>query len=160
MKLTTLADAPILIPNQGHENFTQTDEYIPKGTEVEGEIKIVAGKRRGEPFKYKLFLTDKKFIHLDKVQPMKNVEVTLGAEGGKDSTMVAIPQRSGLNLDPITIATIAVVAGGTYWYGNSKGYSMKHKLVLSGVAIIAGYFAGQGVNQLIGKNKITVLKSK
>ncbi len=161
LELTTLADAPLLIPNPSHKNFTQTDEYIPKGTKVKGEIKTIKGLRRGQPFNYKLFLTDNKFIHLNKVQPnMKDVEVTLGADGIQDQTTVSIPQKKALNLDAITIGTMLVIAGGAYWYGNSKKYSMKHKLIISGLAAVAGYFAGQGVNKIIGKNKITVLKTK
>lgn len=159
-ELTILEDAPILIPNKSHKNFTQTEEYIPKGTKVNGQIVTIKGFRKGQSFDYKLFLTENKLIYLNKVQPMKDVEVNLGADGIQEQTTVSIPQRNGLNLDPITIGSILVFAGAAYWYGNSKNFAMHHKLMLTGGAAIAGYFAGQLGDHLLGKNKVTVVKSK
>jgi len=78
MRATIIEDATTLIPNKDHRNFTETGVLIPKGTEVEGEIKNISGLRRGKPFVYRLFLTNKKqFIFLNKIKPnMEATEVT------------------------------------------------------------------------------------
>ena len=53
----TIEDAPVLIPNEDHQNFTQGKDVIKKNTQVSGDVQIVSGLRRGEPFTYRLFLT-------------------------------------------------------------------------------------------------------
>jgi hypothetical protein len=82
MQVQTIENANILKPNPDHKNFVETGEVIPKGTLLEGNEKYISGLRRGEAFTYKLFITkDKKIIYFNKIQPMANVEVTLGADG-------------------------------------------------------------------------------
>ena len=158
----TIEDAPILIPNKGHRNFTKTEEYIPKGTKIKGDVKIISGKRRGEDFDYRMFATDNnKLIYLDKIKPMENqkdTEVTLGADGATQGAVVTIPQKSGFNLDAITIGTMIVAAGGTYWYAKHKKFKTHHALMMTGVALVAGYFGGQAIQQVTGKNKVVIAK--
>ena len=69
MLYVTIEDAPILIPNKEHSNFTQSNAVIDKGTLIEGNELFINGKRRGEDFTYKLFRTkDNNLIHLKKIQ--------------------------------------------------------------------------------------------
>ena len=51
-------DTKTLIPNKEHKNFTETNTIIPKGTIVEGEMKSIQGKRKGEDFLYRVFFTN------------------------------------------------------------------------------------------------------
>jgi len=60
MRAILTQDANILIPNQEHLNFTESGDVLPKGTIVFGEEKLVEGKRRGEKFTFRLFLTNNK----------------------------------------------------------------------------------------------------
>ena len=57
-QVEVIKDADILIPNKTHENFTATDEIIPRGEKLKGIEKLIEGKRRGKPYTYKLFITD------------------------------------------------------------------------------------------------------
>ena len=67
MTAEVIEDAPVLVPNKEHANFTRTEIVIPAGTKIEGEVKIIKGKRRGEPFTYRLFCTnDNQYIYLKK----------------------------------------------------------------------------------------------
>ena len=65
MKTVTLVnDAPVLIPNKAHSNFTKSDEILKKGSIVKGDEIFINGKRRGEDFTYRLFrTTDGKLIY-------------------------------------------------------------------------------------------------
>ena len=57
VKGTITENTMTLIPNLEHKNFTETDTIIPKGTTVEGELKEIKGKRRGDDFVYRVFVT-------------------------------------------------------------------------------------------------------
>lgn len=152
-ELTVLSDAQVLMPNQSHQNFTQTEEIIPAGTKVKGSEKIIKGKRRGEPFEYKLFFTDtNKIIYLNKVKPMENkvTEVKLGA----DATVVKIPTANHFSKN--TLISVAVVGGGAFAFCKHKKYEMKKTAIITISAIIAGYFLGQ----YIDKKGITIKKTK
>ena len=78
MKAITVADAPILIPNLEHKNFTDSGEVIEENTIVNGNAKNIEGLRKGKPFTYKLFVTDKnQLIHLNKIKTMETTEKSL-----------------------------------------------------------------------------------
>ena len=57
MLVEIIEDAPILLPNKEHKNFTKSESILPKGTLVEGDFKNVSGLRRGNPFNYRVFTT-------------------------------------------------------------------------------------------------------
>ena len=46
MKVEIIEDANVLIPNKEHENFTEGKEVLKRGTIINGEAKLIKGKRR------------------------------------------------------------------------------------------------------------------
>ena len=52
-------NAKVLVPNKEHKNFTETSEELPIGTILNGEFKSIKGLRRGKPFSYRVFITEK-----------------------------------------------------------------------------------------------------
>ena len=88
MEVTVIRDSKYLIPNQEHQNFTESNDIVGEGNILKGNYANIEGLRRGEPFTYKLFVTeDKRILYRNNVQPMEN-EVTLGADSQRSSTVV------------------------------------------------------------------------
>ena len=88
MKVVTIQDTNILTPNKEHQNFVFTGIVIPSGTILYGTNKIISGLRRGKPFAYKLFVTDKnQIIYQNTIKPMETTEVTLGADASQTPTI-------------------------------------------------------------------------
>ncbi len=119
MKAVLTEDAHILIPNPTHKNFTRTNEILPKGNVVTGEIKIVQGLKKGEPFNYRLFYTDKnKIIYVKNIKPMETTEVKLGADSTKQPAgdKITFPSTSNFGKRPI----IGVLLGAGLGYGAAK----------------------------------------
>ncbi len=159
MKATVIEDAPVLIPNNGHKNFTRSDEVIKQGTAVQGTIKVIRGVRRGEPFDYKLFHvqgtspTEKgKLIYLKKIKPMNATEVKLGADSSKSATTISLPSVSNLGWRPV----VCTLAGGglAYWYAKKHG---KHKHAFAIVGGVVGFIAGKYWQS---HNKVIIQPSK
>lgn len=130
-------DAPILIPNNDHKNFTATDEIIPKGTEVEGKYKNVNGLRRGEPFTYKLFVTkENNIIYQNKIEPMAT-QVYLNADAQVTPTVVKVEKK--------LITTTTIIGGivgamvGNYY---SKTQGGNRNVYMVGGAVI-GFFVAR-----------------
>lgn len=144
MEVQTIKHATILIPNKEHANFTETDSVIKAGTILFGEPMTIKGKRRGEDFEYKLFKTqDNKFIHLNKIQPMKTTEVTLGADAKQSPTLIDIPATKKMFTKNVIIATL-VGAGAGYYYSAKVKKLDKKKIVMYSVGgAIAGFLAGK-----------------
>lgn len=88
MKAVVINHTKILKANPDHQNFQETDQIIPEGTVVEGKLQKVSGLRRGQPFVYRVFITNKGHILFEnQVKPeMANVEVLLNADGKKETT--------------------------------------------------------------------------
>ncbi|HRH53153.1 MAG TPA: glycine zipper 2TM domain-containing protein [Chitinophagales bacterium] len=157
MHVELIDDTPVLVPNKEHQNFTRTATILPKGLLLEGEPITVSGKRRGEPFDYKLFYTkDYKFIHIKKTNPVKNIsntrEVYLGADNKQSATVVDLPSRN-LFTTYTVVGAVAGAAIGNYIAkkrGGNKNYYM-----LAGA--VAGFFAGRYAQ---GNRNIFVKKSK
>lgn len=119
MKAVVAEDAHILIPNPTHKNFTRTNEILPKGNYVEGEVKIVEGLKRGQPFNYRLFYTDKnQIIYVKNIKPMETTEVKLGVDATKQpkGDVLTFPSTSNLGPRPI----IGVLAGAAVGYAAAK----------------------------------------
>jgi hypothetical protein len=150
MKAKVIADATILINNQEHKNFVETDKQIPKGTILEGERINIIGKRKGKEFTYRLFQDkDGILIYEKNIQPM---EVNLNANGEADTRVVNFPSVKN---DTRTHAIISV-ASGILAYGIAKkmGKTGKQSLIIGGVSALLGY----GIATQITKNqKITIL---
>ena len=97
MIVKLVKDANVLIPNTSHKNFTCGNEVIKKDTILEGSEKQIKGKRRGEDFVYKVFVTNKnQIIFLNTIQPMNKTEVTFGADSKVDKTIIKIPEKEKL----------------------------------------------------------------
>lgn len=150
-----IEDAPVLIPNKDHQNFTATSEIIKKGTEVSGNPKLINGLRRGEPFQYKLFLTtDNKLIHLKKIKTMgNNTEVKLGADSSTTPTVVNLKQSMLAKTD------IAYAIGGAaLLFGYAKLYKkheMRKSLIFAAIGAVAGFVVGKVI-----AHTATIKKSK
>jgi hypothetical protein len=159
MHVELIDDTPVLVPNKEHQNFTRTATILPKGLLLEGEPITVSGKRRGEPFDYKLFYTkDNKFIHIKKTNTVRNTkvsdkrEVYLGADSAQSATVVDVPPRNLFTAYTVA-GTIAGAAIGHYIAkkrgGNKHYYSL--------IGAVAGFFAGRYAQ---GKRNVFVKKSK
>ncbi|MES2287568.1 MAG: glycine zipper 2TM domain-containing protein [Bacteroidota bacterium] len=119
MKAVLVEDSQILIPNPTHKNFTRTNEILPKGNVVEGEIKVVEGLKKGEPFNYRLFFTNKnQIIYVKNIKPMETTEVKLGADGNSNpkGDVLTFPSTSNLGPRPI----IGTLAGAALGYAAAK----------------------------------------
>lgn len=155
-----MKDASVLTPNKEHQNFTATDEIIPAGTKVCGSVKIVKGKRKGQDFSYKLFLTDTgKFIYLNKIKPvqMETTEVTLGADAQPSSTVVKVPNKGKMN--PTEIVSTLVGASIGFAYCKYKKHDTKRIIVYAVVGGVAGFLAGRYVvNPILHTRRGVVVK--
>lgn len=158
MRVEVIRDATILLPNADHKNFTESGDYIPKGKLLDGEFKEILGKRRGQPFKYRLFRTNKgNIIFENNVKPieMTTTEVTLGADSQVAPTKVTMP-----NAEKFRNAHIigAVVGGaGMFYLAKKKGKTgtTPYKWAILGAGL--GYVAGR---LIAGKPIIAVSSPK
>jgi hypothetical protein len=149
-------DAKVLTPNKEHKNFTETDEIIPQGTEIEGEQKLIEGLRRGEPFTYRVFVTnDDKILYLNKVEPIMGTEVMLGADDSRTPTTVNLRPAETFS----KVKMIGIVAGGVlgYAYAKSKKMDNRKAIYTSAIGAILGYASGYIIDRQRG---ITVTTSK
>jgi hypothetical protein len=156
MKVTTIEDAKVLIPNKEHKNFTTNNEIIKKGTELEGKSKKIFGLRRGKPFSYRIFQTNEnKIIYLNKIKPMAT-EVTLGADSSQTATRInLLPQeKSSRN------AFIYTIGGGVagFLWSKYKKHDTKKSALFIGIGAVLGY--GLSMVMDSGKNNIFVKPSK
>lgn len=154
IQVQTIADAAVLVPNKEHENFTDTGRKISANTVLKGNPTIIKGKRRGEPFDYKLFVTDKgEIIYINKTKQMNTTEVMLGADAAPSATIVKTPSESNFGMRPVLGTIIGAIAG---YYIAKKKFPTKIKMftVIGGVA---GFAAGKYVQ---GKGKVLFTKSK
>jgi hypothetical protein len=151
MQVYTTEDAKVLVPNKEHQNFTATDIVIPSGTTLSGEVKIINGKRRGEPFNYKVFYTtDNQYIYLNKTKPMATTQVYLGADAQQTPTIVDVPQPKLLSTTNIVGAIAGYVVGNYYSKKFGKGNPRYYGLAgaVAGV-IVARYIAKKGTIKFV-----------
>lgn len=161
----TIADAPILLFNKNHKNFTESDYMINDGTEITGKAKIVAGQRKGMPFNYRLFITDNnKIIYLNKTnyKDMNMTDITLGADGKETKTATTNPikQETTINLPGKSILSGKTLTGGAL--GAVAGYAYckykKHDNKTTMYYAIGGALIGGVVGYLLENNVITIKK--
>ena len=151
MKVITIEDANVLTPNYEHKNFTATDLIIPKGTELTGELKLINGLRKKQPFQYRLFYTNNnQIIYINKTKPinMETTEVKLGV----DATVVDIPKQT-MDRNLLYGAIIGVIAA--YGYSAYKNKGAAQRLIYIGFGGMLGMIAGKLVTKRKG---ITIKK--
>lgn len=133
-------DTKVLIPNLEHKNFTESDIVLTAGTPLEGKVVNVKGKRRGEDFIYKLFLTNNnQYIYLNKLNKM-NTEVTLGADAAQTETKINFIPAEATSRNKFMATVLGGVAG--FAYAKYKKHDMRKAAMYIGIGAVAGYVAG------------------
>ena len=154
IKVKTISDASILVPNKEHKNFTDTGKVILKDTEILGNPTVIQGLRRGQPFEYKLFVTDKnEFIYLKTIKPMKSTQVYLGADASTTPTVVKMPNDSNLGMRPV----IGTILGGVLGYYYAKKKNPSKIMMFTVIGGVSGFAAGK---YLQGNGLVMFKKSK
>lgn len=157
MEVEVTKDATILVPCESHRNFRATHEFIPKGTKVHGNAKVVAGLLKGKPFNFHLFFTDKgQIIYIKNTNQMQKTEVTLGADSQQSSTKIDLPNQSNLGKRPI----IGAIIGGAAAYAFAKHRKVTAHHTMA-IYIIVGGLAGFAAGKYLqSKRSVTVKPSK
>ena len=138
MKVQVIEDAKILIPNTEHKNFTDSGSIIEEGTYVSGQVKNIEGLRRGKPFVYRLFITDKnQLIHLKKIKQMGTTEVTLGADAAQTPTQINLKPAEHAKRMKFYGSVVGAVGG--FAYAKYKKHDMKKVAMYIGVGALIGY---------------------
>lgn len=153
----TIDTAPILIPNAEHKNFTESRFDIPKGKTITGEFKIISGLRRGKPFDYRVFITDREQIIYSKyVKPMATTEVTLGADAQVQPTKVEFTpaERSTTIKNVIGGATGGIIG---YAMAKKQGANNTRTIIYASIGALAGYLIAK---QFTKKKGIVVQTAK
>jgi hypothetical protein len=156
MEVTVTKDSKYLIPNAQHQNFTESTEWVGEGVMLNGDFANIEGKRRGEPFTYKLFITeDKKILYQNSVEPMKTIELTSGADSQRTPTMVNLTPAETFNKVK-TMGLVLGAAAGFAYCKYKKCDTKKTVMYIFGGAVI-GYAAAYVVDR---NRKATVVASK
>lgn len=138
--MKVISDAKILVANNAHKNFTESDEIIPAGSEVSGKFQFINGLRRGNPFVYRIFvLNDGRIIYAQNITPM--TEVTLNADG---------PAKK-IAISPCEGAGAIIVALAAFGYAKHKNFTTKK----TAIAVIGGAVAGFVAGRMYNKTKKT-----
>ncbi len=138
-EVIVLEDTAILLPNNEHRNFTETDKLISKGTKLKGDFKNIEGLRRGKPFTYRIF-QDKDGIILY----AKNLHENKENMNGNDST-ITLPSEKKLSTNYVMYSVLAGVLG--YAIAKKMGKSGKTAFVVAGISAIGGYMIAKQVNK-------------
>jgi len=140
MRAKIIDNATILLPNPDHENFTESDNFIPIGKEIQGEYKYIKGKRRGEPFVFRLFQTSTgNLIYQNKIQPM--TEVNIGADKSVSTSKIELPKGPLYNDAHIIGAILGTISGYLIAKKTKKPQKQVYFYAIGGGA--AGYVAGK-----------------
>ena len=132
-------DTKTLTPNKEHKNFTETTTIIPKGTKVEGEMKSIQGKRKGEDFLYRVFFTnDGHIIFQNKISNiMPTTEVTLGTDASTTPKLVNLKPAELFNKLKFAGAVIGGISG--FAYAKYKKNDMRKSAMYIGAGAVIGY---------------------
>lgn len=156
MKARVIKDTKYLIANKDHKNFTESSELVEQDTILKGEPRNIEGLRRGEPFTYRLFITNEgKILYLNNVEPMKTVEVTLGADAQRTPTVVDLLPAESFS----KMKTAGLVIGGIAGFAYAK--YKKHDLKKVAMFIALGAALGYGAGYVFDRNrKVVITESK
>lgn len=147
MEVIVQKDAKYLIPNGEHKNFTESNDWVGEGVLLRGNYADIDGLRRGEPFTYKLFVTeDKQILYRNNVQPMET-EVTLGADSQRSETIVNLIPAETFN----KVKTTGIVLGAIAGFGYSK--YKKHDIKTMAMYIFGGAIIGYVSAYVVDRNR-------
>ena len=155
MEVTVIRDSKYLIPNAQHQNFTESNDYVGEGVLLKGNFANIEGLRRGEPFTYKLFITeDKTILYQNSVEPMKTIELTSGADSQRTPTLVNLTPAETFN----KVKTAGLVLGGVvgFAYAKYKKQDMHKVAMFIGLGAVVGYAAAYVIDR---NRKATVVSS-
>ena len=134
MIVSTIENATILVPNNEHKNFTETNEVIPASKTLVGEFKLISGLRRGKPFDYRIFTTDEgKVIYANTVSPQPKEFTTEPAKEPTAGKKLTISNRA------ILYTTLGGALGYVITRQTKQTDSFKTALYIIGGATL-GYF--------------------
>lgn len=156
MKARVIKDTKYLIANKDHKNFTESSELVEQDTILKGEPRNIEGLRRGEPFTYRLFMTNEgKILYLNNVEPMKTVEVTLGADAQRTPTVVDLLPAESFS----KMKTAGLVIGGIagFAYAKYKKHDMKKVAMFIALGAAIGYGSGYVLDRT---RKVEITESK
>lgn len=138
-EVIVLEKAPILIPNNEHRNFTETDKVIPVGTTLKGDFQDIEGLRRGKPFIYRLFIDkDGIIIYTKYVEERKN------NMNGNDTT-ITLPSTKNYATTHAVVSVISGVLG--YSIAKKMGKPGKTAFIVAGVSALAGYYIANQITK-------------
>jgi hypothetical protein len=143
MIVVATENTPILLPNDSHKNFIETEKIIPSGTTLDGDYFNVVGKRKGKEFTYRLFKDkDGILIYENKTKPM---EINLNANGEADTRVITLPSVKNDNLTHSLIS----VTGGLIAFAIAKkmGKTNKTAFMIGGSTAILGYLVANYMNK-------------
>lgn len=153
MQVRVLKDTVVLVPNKDHQNFTASGEIIEGDSIISGNYKDINGLRRGQPFTYRLFITDKnQIIYQKSTTPMEATEVTLGADAQTSPTKVDMIPAENFSKAKMTGLIVGGIAG--FAYAKYKKHDMKKAAMYIGIGAVAGYVTGM----LIDRRKRVVIQ--
>ena len=136
-----IEQAHVLVPNKEHQNFTRTRETLPVGEKIVGTFKSIKGKRRGEDFSYRVFITNNgEIIYSNKIkEEMKPTEVYLGADSAKTPTTVDLVPAETFKATRL----IGALAGGVgaYIYCKNRKMDKARCKTLAALGAALGYAA-------------------
>ena len=154
MEAIVTEDVKILLPNKEHQNFSETQRVIKKGTKIYGEPRYILGKRRGEEFVYRLFQTNKKeLIFLNKIQPMEKTEVTLNASGNEaqNKTIVNVSAGEIFSRNKIIGLFVGTMAGFAYSKYKQSGNHVYKSMAIGAAIGYGAVYAYESINGIVVK---------
>lgn len=138
-EVIVVEDTAILLPNNEHRNFTETDKMISKGTILKGDFKNIEGLRRGKPFTYRIF-QDKDGI----IMYAKNLHENKENMNGNDST-ITLPSEKKLSTNYALYSVVAGVLG--FGIAKKMGKSGKTAFIVASISAVGGYMIAKQVNK-------------
>lgn len=126
-------NSPVLINNDDHRNFVETDKIIPKGTTLDGVFMSIKGLRRGKEFTYRIFKDKDGIVVYEKnVEPMNKFS---RADG--ETRVVDMPS---VNKNARTHAIVSGVSGVlAFAVAKKMGRTNKSAFIIAGVTALIGY---------------------
>ena len=146
MKAVVIERAEILVPNPAHKSLSGTNTFIEEGSELEGNVSIIAAKRKGKPFDYRTFKTDKnQYIYLNKV---KLNDMNSNADAQVKTTDIDTKSRGIIHY----AQWAGAVAGGLILHkiAKKKGKTGRTLWIWTAVGVAAGYGAGKFIQRQQG----------